>query len=119
MRGLPIELLERIVSAQNDQGMAPSEIADVFQVSMASVYRFIKAANAGETLVPNGPTGGPRKLGQRELQWLRSTIETNPFTTSYELTSKYNQEFRSNRVHRSTILRAMHELGYTHKKRLQ
>ena len=99
--------------------MAPAEISDIFQVSIISVYRFIKTANSGKTLTPRTPTGGPRKLGQRELMWLRQAVEASPFTTSYELTSKYNQMFRSNRVHRSTILRAIHKLGFTHKKRLQ
>jgi transposase len=119
MRGLPIELRERIVRAHFEQGIAVLEIADVFQVSITSVRRFIKLAKAGGSLVPNAPPGGQEKLGEAEFKWLLAEIKQSPFTTSYELTSKYNRKFRANQVHRSTILRAMHKLGFTHKKRLR
>lgn len=119
MRGLPIELRERIVRAHFEQGMAVLEISDVFQVSITSIRRFIKRAKAGESLVPDTPPGGQEKLGKAEFEWLLAEIKQSPFTTSYELTSKYNRRFRANQVHRSTILRAMHKLGFTHKKKLR
>lgn len=116
MRGLPVELRERIISAHLQQGMAVSEIADVFQVSVTSVRRYIKLAKAGRSLTPVTPPGGQKKLGAPEHQWVLAEIQQSPFTTSYELTAKYNQKFPANQVHRSTILRAMHQLGFTHKK---
>lgn len=119
MRGLPVELRERIVRAHFEQGMAVLEIADVFQVSITSVRRFIKLAKAGDSLAPRTAPGGREKLSEAEYKWLFAEIQQSPFTTSYELTSKYNQKFRANQVHRSTILRAMHKLGFTHKKRLR
>lgn len=119
MRGLPIELRERIVHAHAEQGMAVLEIAELFQVSITSVRRFIKVAKAGGSLTPETPPGGLKKLGESEHQWLLAEIQQSPFTTSYELTAKYNRKFRGNKVHRSTILRAMHTLGFTHKKRHQ
>lgn len=117
MRGLPVELRERIIRAHLQQGMAVIEIADGFQVSVTSVRRFIKLAKAGRSLIPETPPGGQKKLGDLEYQWLLTEIQQSPFTTSYELTAKYNRKFRANQVHRSTILRAMHDLGFTHKKR--
>lgn len=117
MRGLPIELRERIVRAHTEHGMEVLEIADVFQVSITSVRRFIKLASSGGSLIPRTAPGGVKKLGKSEHEWLLSEIQESPFTTSYELTAKYNRNFRSNKVHRSTILRAMHTLGFTHKKR--
>lgn len=119
MRGLPVELRERVINAHLQQGMAVIEIADVFQVSVTSVRRFIKLAKAGRSLIAETPPGGQKKLGASEHKWLLTEIQRSPFTTSYELTAKYNQKFRKNQVHRSTILRAMHKLGFTHKKRHQ
>lgn len=117
MRGLPIELRERIVAAHVDQGLAILEIADLFAVSHNSVRRYVAAAAKGESLAPKSPPGLEPKLGKKELDWLLVDIKANPFSTSYELTARYNRHFRSNQVHRSTILRAMHQLGFTHKKR--
>ena len=117
MRGLPIELRVRIVAAHVEQGLAILEIAELFGVSHSSVRRYVAAEANGDSLVPKSPPGLERKLGKRELDWLLVDIKANPFTTSYELTTRYNRRFRSNQVHRSTILRAMHQLGFTHKKR--
>lgn len=117
MRGLPIELRERIVAAHVERGMEILEVAEIFQVSHSSVRRYVARAARGESLAAKSSPGAEPKLGERELSWLRTVIAENPFTTSYELTARYNRGFRSNKVHRSTILRAMHALGFTHKKK--
>lgn len=119
MRGFPIELRERIVAAHVDQGLSISEVAELFAVSYASVRRYVKKASRGESLEPSSPPGAAEKLGRKEREWLRRALEANPFTTSYELAARYNRSFPSNQVHRSSILRAMHRLGFTHKKRRQ
>ena len=113
----PIELRERIVRAHMELGLRPAEIAETFAVSSASVRRLIAKAENDESLEPGVGSGRPAKLGKKELDWVRRKLEADPYLTSYELSAHYNREFRSNRVHRSTILRAMHALGYTFKKR--
>ena len=97
--------------------MAVREIVDTFAVSRNSVVRYVAKHRQGRSLEPSVPPGAEPKLGVQEYDWLRAEIKSNPYRTSYELTAKFNREFRSNRVHRSTILRAMHKLGYTYKKR--
>lgn len=113
----PIELRERIVRAHAELGLRPAEIAETFAVSDASVRRLIEKVENGESLEPGVGSGRPAKLGEDELDWLRGELEADPYLTSYELSARYNRAFRSNQVHRSTILRAMHALGYTFKKR--
>lgn len=115
--GLPIELRERIVRAHVEHGLSPEEVAELFGVGRTSVLRFIAKHRRGEPLEPGRAPGGTPKLGDTELTWLRGRLEEDPYLTSYELTAKYNRAFPKNRVHRSTILRAMHTLGFTHKKR--
>ena len=119
MRGLPVELRERIISAHVDQGLEILEVAELFGVSHSSVRRYVAKAANNESLVPDIPPGAPPKLDKKAFSWLLKDIKANPFTTSYELTVRYNRHFRNNKVHRSTILRAMHQLGFTHKKRLR
>lgn len=87
--GLPIELRQRIVVAHIDQAMEPVEIAEVFQVSISSVRRYLALAAKGESLAPRSAPGGTPKLRRAELDWLRADLEVNPLTTSYELTSRY------------------------------
>lgn len=113
---LPIELRERIVRAHSVQGMPMSEVARVFDVGRTSVRRFVKAASLGLSLHPGTAPGAKPKISDEGRMWLKARIQANPYLTSYELCALYNRAHRSNRVHRSTILRAMHELGYTHKR---
>ena len=114
---LPIELRERIVGAHVEQGMSAAEISRVFQVGYTSVRRYLAKHELGASLAPQFPPGKTPKLGPRELAWVKAELSANPYLTSYELSTRYNRAHRSNGVHRSTILRAMHKLGFTHKKR--
>lgn len=115
-RALPVELRERIARAHIDQGMGVNEIAEVFHVSVASVRRYIAKASQGKSLAPAVPPGVSQKLGDKEYEWLRQELADDPYTTSYELANRYNRKFRSNQVHRSTILRAIGKLGFSYKK---
>ena len=114
---LAIELRERIVGARIDHGMRAREIGELFQVSEKTVRRLLSKHDKGESLLPKFAPGPTRKLGDRENKWLREQLASNPYLTSYELSARYNKRFRSNRVHRSTILGAIGALGLTHKKR--
>lgn len=115
--GHPVELRERIVRAHVELGLGHQEVAELFGVARTSVRRYLAKYSAGESLIPGSPPGAQRKLGDKELTWLRQKLAANPYVTSYELAALYNRQFRTNRVHRSTILRAIHALGFTHKKR--
>ena len=114
---LPIQLRERIVGAHIEQGMNAAEISRVFQVSYTSVRRYLAANESGASLEPRLPPGKEPKLGRDELSWVKSEMASDPYLTSYELSTRYNRVHRSNQVHRSTILRAMHKVGLSFKKR--
>ena len=114
--GFPIELRERIVAARA-QGLSGRAIAALFNVGHSTVYRYLQKADRGESLEPGRPPGAERKLGDEEMAWLAEQLDADPYLTSYELADMYNRDHRRNRVHRSTILRAMHSLGFTNKKR--
>lgn len=62
---------------------------------------------------------GPHsELKQKERDWLRAQIESDPYVNFYELTRLFKKSFPKNRVHRSRILRAMRDLGFSFKKTL-
>ena len=113
----PIELRERIVRAHEEQGIAVDEIADLFGVSSTSIRRYLTKSAEGSSLAPRVPPGAKPKLSDSEYEWLRGQLQANPYLTSYELCERFNKRFDSNTVHRSTILRAMHKLGFTYKKK--
>lgn len=115
--GLPLELRVRIVNAYTELGLSKPEIAELFDVDRTTVSRYVRKHASGESLEPRTSPGARAKLGPKEVGWLKKQIEKNPFVTSYELAGSYNRRFKKNLVHRSTILRAMHQLGFTHKKR--
>jgi putative transposase len=114
---IPIELRERIVRAHVERGMGLREIAELFAVGYSSVWRYISKHENGEDLEPGVAPGAQPKLTASQRSWLKKEIEDDPYLTSHELSARYNRRFRSNRVHRSTILRAMRALGFTHKKK--
>jgi transposase len=115
--GYPIELRERIVSCHVDEGYSISEAARRFHVSRQTASIYVNKWLSDESLEPGIARRSDRKLCDDAIAWIKKSIEENPFVTSYELAAAYNRAFKHNQVHRSTILRAMKELGFTFKKR--
>ncbi len=113
----PIELRDRVVRAYIEDGLSARKVAALFRVGVTSVYRFASAYRAGLSLEPGVAPGAVAKLRPAHDDWLRAQLELNPYVTSYELTRQFNRRFRSLKVHRSTVLRAMHRVGFSHKKR--
>ena len=114
---LPVELRERIVGAHIEHGMSAAEISSIFRVGYTSVRRYLAVHESGGSLEPRLPPGKEPKLGPAELDWVKNEMAAEPYLTSYELSTRYNRVHRSNQVHRSTILRAMHKVGLSFKKR--
>lgn len=113
----PVELRERIVRAHTELGLKRTEIAKLFAVGLRSVHRYINKERRGESLEPGTAPGVTAKLGAFERAWLRCELQKDPYWTSYELCARYNRRFSHNRVSRSTVYRAIVDLGFTHKKR--
>lgn len=113
---LSIDLRERIVEAYLLREQTHEEIAERFRVSVPTVERLGRRAREGRDLEPDRPTGRPRLLQEQHLAWLRKEMEADPYVTSHELTARFKRRFPRCRLHRSTVLRAMHELGFTFKK---
>ena len=111
-----MDLRERIAKVLGEGNETQTSIAARFKVSRVSVERIARKVREGRSLVPDSAPGAQPKLGEDERMWLRAEIERDPYVSSYDLTKVFNRRFPKNRVHRSTILRAMHALGFSFKK---
>ena len=109
---------ERIAAAIEAREQTQVEIAARFEVSITTVERMARRLREGEGLRPRKIPGRSPKLQERHIEYLRRQLEADPYTNSYELAARFNRRFRATRVHRSTILRAMHDLGFSFKKKL-
>jgi transposase len=114
-----MDLRERIADALRAAEESHPLIAERFGVSVTSVERISRRLREGRRLEPKKAPGPSRILQEKHLKYLSRQIERDPYVSSYDLTRLFRQRFRSLRVHRSTVLRAMHGLGLSFKKRLR
>jgi transposase len=77
------DLREKIVEAVFERGMAKSETARAFGVSLSSVKRYAKAASEGKSLAPKKKPGSKPKLDEqaRGGSW-RRTLRNVPSSPS-------------------------------------
>ena len=113
---LSIDLRERIADAYLAGEMSNAAIAERYRVSVTTVERLGRRVREGISLEPGKSPGRPRVLLDKHLAWLGREIKRDPYVSSYELRTRFHKRCPRIRVHRSTILRAMHELGFTFKK---
>lgn len=113
---LSIDLRERIAAAVVAGEESHPLIAERFDVSVTTVERISRKLREGKSLEPGKSTGRGSALKERHLVWIRTEVERDPYISTYEVAGRFNKRFPKNRVHRSTILRAMHQLGYSFKK---
>jgi len=115
---LSLDLKERIVRSVMDEGFTQAETARRLMITEATVSRTMRALRERGTVAPVEFTPGPApKLQDEHLEWLKTRVEEEPHLSTYELTPMFNEAFPELGVHRSTILRALHRLGFSVKKR--
>lgn len=116
MRGLSEDLRERIIR-RYESGKTAEEVATHFEVSVRSVYRFVKLAREGKSLAAQKP-GGKQSVMEREglQRVIRSLVEED---SEAELGTYVAQLEQKTGVVMSTpsMCRALQKLGLTRKKR--
>lgn len=114
---LSLDLRERIVEAYLAGKESNAEIAARFSVSVTTVERLSRRSREGRSLEPETPPGRPPKVTGTHREWIAGELERDPYLSSYELAARFRRRFPRCRVHRSTVLRVMHDLGFTFKKK--
>lgn len=113
-----MDLKERIVRSVLEEGFTQAETARRLLVTEATVSRTMKAYRERGTVAPKEfKPGRAPKLQEEHLEWIAAKMKESPFLSTYELTPLFNEAFPEVAVHRSTVLRALHRLGFSQKKR--
>jgi transposase len=111
----PIELRERVVRAYESGGESYENVAKQFDVAVRALQRWVKRFRSTGTCAPSPRGGG--NFSQVDVELLEKLLVEGRDRTTHELTVHYNRLVpRRERVHRSSIHRALHRAGYVFKK---
>lgn len=117
---LSADLRERIVRSVLEDDLSRAETARRLSVAKSTVTRVLRVwEERGSVETLEHVAGRKRKLDEMHLNWLRERVQQSPFASTYELTGLFNEAFPELAVHRSTILRSLHDLRMSRKKRLR
>ena len=111
----PIELRERAVRAYESGEDSHTAVAERFSLNPWTLLRWILRHRETGTVAPLAKSGG--RTSPVDLALLETIVQDTRDATTDELTREYNRRVdRPGRVHRSSILRALHRSGYVFKK---
>jgi transposase len=85
-----LEIRQRVVMAVNDKGMSKSEVAKVFGIGRATVYRYLELDEADE-LAPKDHPGHPRRLDEEMCQKLLKQVKEYPDLSLEEHAEKFSK----------------------------
>jgi len=110
-----IELRIRVVAAYESGAGSYPEVAARFDVGEASVKRWVHLQRREGDVAPTPKAGGmPSRITLADLEGALATIKD---ATAGEITAEYNRRrTRRQRVHVSSIKRALRRHGYVVKK---
>jgi len=113
----PTELRETIIRAFHERGLSYEEIASLLAIGRATVSRVLRRHRETGSVAPR-PRGGGNvsPIHGKVAEHLVALITRQPDLSVPELVVKLQQR-TGIRTSRSSVLRALHRLGYTRKKR--
>lgn len=112
----PIELRERAVrSYEHGEGTYPT-VSELFGVSRSALQSWVKLYRETGSLEPQPKGGGtPSPVNLRVFS---QVVAAKPDATTEEMTRVYNQKVTAcERVHRSSVQRALIRSGFVYKKK--
>lgn len=111
----PIALRERAVSAYESGDASHTAVAAQFGVNPWTLLRWVIRRRETGSVAPWAKGGG--QTSPVDVALLEEIVRATRDATTEELTRAYNGRVtRGRRVHRSSILRALHRHGYVFKK---
>jgi transposase len=115
MRAYSTDLKERLVRAVAD-GLPMREAARRFGVAVTTVKRAVVQQRETGSLERKPIPGCPRRIGREQEAVLRARLEAAPDATVLEHCAWWAQH-QGQQLSEATMWRAIHRLGWTHKKR--
>jgi transposase len=114
MRAYSTDLRERIVRVVAE-GRPMREAARRFEVSVSAVKRYVVQQQETGSLERRPIPGCPRQIGREQEAILRARLEEAPDATVLEHCAWW-AEHQGQELSEATMWRALHRLGWTHKK---
>jgi transposase len=115
MRAYSTDLKERLVRAVAD-GQPMREAARRFGVAVTTVKRAVVQARETGSLERKPIPGCPRRIGAEEEAALQARLEAAPNATVLEHCAWWAEHY-DQQLSEATMWRAIHRLGWTHKKK--
>ncbi len=109
------DLRRKIVEAVSARGMAKSEAARSFGVSLSSVKRYVRLAREGKPLAPKKRPGSKRKLDDQARWLLAKDVEERPFL-AHSQRREYLRAMAGVSVSNSTVCRELQRMEKSRKK---
>lgn len=114
----PTELRTRAVEAYERGEGSYAAVATRFAVSSRTLVRWVTRERAVGSVAPFKKGGGWQS--PVDLAAVHAVVDEKPDGTTEELTRAYNRRVRKQqRVHRSSVLRALRRCGYVFKKNVR
>ena len=116
MNAYSVDLRERIVASVL-AGTSRAQVICIFQISAATLKRYLKQHRTSGDLSPRPHTGGQKpQIGSEQHAALQQLIAAAPDATLAALCTQW-QEREGILVSQATMSRALAQLGWTRKKR--
>jgi transposase len=115
MKAYSVDLRQRVLDAL-DRGMPRAQVVSTFQVSLASLKRWLAAQRDTGDISPQRPNGGSEAtITSDQHQELRAQVAAFPDATLAEHATRWNAAHATT-ISQWTIGRAIRSLGLTRKK---
>lgn len=111
MRAYSQDLRQRVLRAV-DEGKPRAEIIDFFQVSRATIKRYVKQRRETGTVLPRSIPGRPSKKRAAVEMGLQELLEAHPGARVQDYCRWWEAE-HGMRVSSATMSRAMQRIGWT------
>ena len=113
MRAYSQELRQRVLRAV-DEGTSRAEIIERFQVSRATIKRYVKQRRETGTVLPRPIPGRPARKGAALQMGVQALLEAHPDASQQEYCQWWEAEHGMH-VSRTSMSRAIHALGWMRK----
>ena len=114
MKAYSEDLRRKVVEAVQQRGIAKSEAARTFGMSLSSVKRYVGKARRGDSLSPRKHPGPRPKLDERARSLLEADVEERPAVSLRER-GRFLERVAGVSVSGSTLSRILRRMGFSPK----
>src|SRR5713226_8328466 len=114
MRAYSQDLRQQVLRAVDD-GKSRVEIIDLFQISRATIKRYVKQRRETGSVLPRPIPGRPPRKKAALQRGVQELLEAHPEASQQDYCQRWEAEYGIP-VSRASMSRAIHALGWTRKK---